>query len=288
MSRRSLFDIIQESDSYADKFLNDFIYTTEKLAENGNRKPSKTFKPSSIKCGRGAVLQVMGAELDKTTKSHNLFFICENGTQTHLLIQSLVTKMKTLGLNWEYEDVAKYVKDNNIPLEVISKMDISKGEYETKLFSKKFNCRFLCDGLLSYTDSRGKKHYMILEIKTIASHSFWGLKDVADKHKQQAISYCTLLHVDSILFLYQERDMMNKKTFLYTPTTEEKQEWISKLQYLNECVKSKIVPPKPIEADSKFCVYCQYKNTCKTIGKGVYLSVGNETWLGGDVAIEPS
>ena len=129
---------------------------------------------------------------------------------------------------------------------------------------------------------------MIFEIKTIASHSFWRLKDVADKHKQQAISYCTLLHVDSILFLYQERDMMNKKTFLYTPTTEEKQEWIGKLQYLNECVKSKIVPPKPIEAGSKFCVYCQYKNTCKTIGEGAYLSAGNETWLGGDVAIEPS
>ena len=264
MSRKSLFDIIKTATSnndIADNFLNDFVYTIEKSDADNQRKPSKAFKPSNLRCNRSSVLEVMGADIDKTKNTHNLISICRNGTDTHLAIQEYVNKMKEYNLDWEFVDVAKYVEDNNIPLEIVSKMDIENGIYETKVMSKEYNIRCLCDGLLKHDNQ-----YIILEIKTIGSRPFWKLDDVLEKHKQQAISYCTLFRVDSIIFLYQERDLLNKKAFLYKPTQKEKDDWVSKMKYLNDCVSKNIVPAKPIEADSKFCQYCNYKTICKSIG----------------------
>ena len=269
MSRKSLFEIIKNANndnSLADSFLNDFIYTIEKSDMDNKRKPSRSFKPSNLRCNRASVLGVMGAKLDDTKTTHNLIAICRNGTDTHLAIQEYVNKMKDYGLDWTFEDVAQYVKEYNIPLTIVKEMDIEHGIYETKLTSEQYNIHFLCDGLLSYTDSKGIKKYIILEIKTIGSRAFYGLKGVAEKHKQQAISYCNLLNVDSILFLYQERDMLNKKVFQYTPSKKEKDDWVDKMNRLNQYAKDNLVPAKPIEADSKFCQYCKYKTLCKQIG----------------------
>lgn len=73
MSRKSLFEIIKNANndnSLADSFLNDFIYTIEKSDMDNKRKPSRSFKPSNLRCNRASVLEVMGAKLDdtKTTK----------------------------------------------------------------------------------------------------------------------------------------------------------------------------------------------------------------------------
>lgn len=264
MSRKSLFEIIKNANndnSLADSFLNDFIYTIEKSDMDNKRKPSRSFKPSNLRCNRASVLEVMGAKLDDTKTTHNLIAICRNGTDTHLAIQEYVNKMKNYGIDWEFVDVGKYIEENNIPLEITRRMDISNGVYETKVNSKEYNIHCLCDGLLRHD---GK--YILLEIKTIGSRPFYRLNDVLEKHKQQAISYCTLFRVDSIIFLYQERDLLNKKAFLYKPTQKEKDDWVSKMKYLNDCVSKNIVPAKPIEADSKFCQYCNYKTICKSIG----------------------
>lgn len=255
----------QEKQDIAKEFLDDYIYAVEKIDKEERKIPSKSFKPSSLACSRGAVIQALGIEPDEPKNTHNIIDICKNGTNTHLQIQEVVDKMISQKLDWKFCDVGSYVKENNINLSIISDMNKESGEYETKLFSEKYNIRFLCDGLLQHN-----KKYYILEIKTISSRQFWNLKDVLEKHKQQAISYCCLLHIDSVIFLYQERDIMNKKTFLFTPTQKEKENWVKRLEYLNDCVNKKYIPEKPKEADSKFCQYCNYKTYCKQIGKKGY------------------
>lgn len=103
MSRKSLFEIIKNANndnSLADSFLNDFIYTIEKSDMDNKRKPSRSFKPSNLRCNRASVLEVMGAKLDDTKTTHNLIAICRNGTDTHLAIQEYVNKMKNYGIDW--------------------------------------------------------------------------------------------------------------------------------------------------------------------------------------------
>ena len=158
MSRKSLYEIIKnanDKDKLADRFLNDFIYTIETLDEHEQKKPSKAFHPSNLNCDRSSVLEVMGADIDGNKKTHNLISICRNGTSTHLMVQEYVSKMTSLGLNWVFEDVAKYVAENNIPLKIASNMNIDSGVYETKIVSEEYNIRGLCDGLLSYKDKDG-------------------------------------------------------------------------------------------------------------------------------------
>ena len=172
-----------------------------------------------------------------------------------------------MGFGWNYEDVGEYIKENNIDLEVVEPSDFEHGVYETKFYSKKYNVRFLCDGLLSYTDKRGNKEYMIFEIKTCGRNKFYALKDVLDEHKDQGICYCTLLGVKKELFFYSERDMMGKKAFIFEPTEKDKEALIKKLEYGNECVQNNIVPKKPSEsADNKFCQYCNYQHICQQHG----------------------
>lgn len=264
MKRKSLYEIIRvanDKNKLAERFLNDFIYTIETLDEP--HQPSRAFHPSNLACARSSVLEVMGVAINPKKKTHNLISICKNGTNEHLAIQEQIYKMKKLGLNWEFEDVAKYVKDNNIDLDIINHMNIEDRIYETKFYSKEYNVRGLCDGLLSYKDDSGNKQYVLLEIKTINSRMFYKMKDILDRHKVQAVSYCTLLGVDSIIFLYEDRDLLNKKTYLYTPTKADKENWKKRMTFLNDCVKNNIIPEKPAGAS---CNYCDYVKVCKKLG----------------------
>ena len=109
---------------------------------------------------------------------------------------------------------------------------------------------------------------MILEIKTCGSGKFYPMKDVLEEHKQQAICYCILLHLDKVLFFYSERDMLSKKAFIYEPTKKEKEELIKKLEYGNKCVENKIIPSRPPQANNKFCQWCNWYQICQEHGEG--------------------
>lgn len=75
MSRKSLFDLVQNSKEpdIAEKFKSDYIYTLEHLEEE--HVPSRTFKPSSIKCIRSGVYQCLGIPQDSVPQSQVLYEI---------------------------------------------------------------------------------------------------------------------------------------------------------------------------------------------------------------------
>ena len=94
---------------------------------------------------------------------------------------------------------------------------------------------------------------------------YYKMNDILPKHRVQAVSYCSLLQVDAVIFLYVERDLLNKKTFYYKPTKQEKSAWKKRMTFLNDCVKNKIIPEKPAGIN---CQYCGYKKLCKKLGEG--------------------
>lgn len=260
MSRVNLMTMLknatQPKTDYSKKFCTDFIFAIEKLANDNNRLPTPTLKPSSLRCLRSGFFQVKEAPCNSSS-SYNLVGICEGGTFIHEMVQSKVVQMKEMGVDWEYINVADYVREHKLDLSILKECDFEKGNFETKLQHNEYNVRFLADGIIKHKDK-----YFILEIKSISSNGFFKLKEVPEKYKTQAVSYSMLLGLDTVIFLFVDRDLFNMKAFEYTPSLKEKHQWLEDLTYVNDCVKDNIVPKKPIQASPHFCAYCNYKALC--------------------------
>lgn len=235
-------------------FINDLKRSIELNDEKNSREPSKTYKPSSMNCIRQSYYQIIGAPRDISNSSYSLIGICNSGTDIHSRTQIAVDCMKDNGMDCEYIDVADFVKQRNLEYLTV----VSKNGMETKLYHKKYNMSFLCDGIIRY-----KGHYYILEIKTESSYKFMNRKDVDESHYNQATAYSLAFGIDQVLFVYISRDVLDMKAFMFNVTDEMKQNLIG---YIDECdgyISRLIAPPKPEDVAKKTCSYCEYKSQCK-------------------------
>lgn len=258
MSRRSLFDLInnaqKEEKDYASEFLTDLIYSIEKYDKLNEHINSKTVSPSSMKCLRAMVFKLLGKPKDKAKIPYTLIHICESGSQRHEALQKAILNMKDMGIDCEYVNVKDYVTEHNLPLRVGTESDFENGIYETHLYDDKNRISFLCDGIIKY---KGK--YFILEIKTESAGKFMKQKDVMAEHKYQATAYSLLLDIPDVMFLYENRDVLNKKVYIYTPTKQEKDKLQQKILSAIDYADKNEIPPKPVEVG---CRYCSYKEVC--------------------------
>lgn len=235
-------------------FLSDLKASIEKQDEKNKRKPSKSYKPSSLHCIRNMYFQITGAELESDRASCELVGICESGTDRHDRIQKAVMAMKNTGIDCEYVDVGKYVIENNLTdLKIIS-----KNGNETKLFNEKLNMSFLCDGIIRY-----KSRYYILEIKTETSNKFWDRAAMNPEHILQGTAYSLNFNIDEVIFLYECRDNCAKKSYILNVTDEMKKNLMDKIKNCNAYVSDNVVPPKPDDITRKTCLYCNYSKLCK-------------------------
>lgn len=235
-------------------FLRDLKTSIEKDACKDVRVASKTYKPSGMNCIRFMWFQMIGAEPRAESRSSELEGICESGTDRHERIQNAICRMKDNGIDCEYIDVEEYVNAHNLDdLEIVEK----KGN-ETKLYNKRYNLSFLCDGIIRY---RGK--YYILEIKTETSNKFWNQTDVMNEHKLQGTAYSLSFAIDDVLYLYECRDNCVKKSFMLHVTSDMKQDLVAKIIECDDYVESKTCPPKPTDLPKTACSYCNYSEECK-------------------------
>ncbi|MBR3644931.1 MAG: hypothetical protein IKN54_00790 [Lachnospiraceae bacterium] len=249
-----LIDTAKETLPPEQDFLNDLKRSIELTADKGQRLPSKTYKPSGMNCIRASYYQIMGAQPDESSSNYTVVGICNSGTDIHVRIQTAVEQMKENGMDCEYIDVAQFVKDRNLDYLNI----VSKNGMETKLYHKKLNMSFMCDGIIRY-----KGHYYILELKTENSYKFMNRKDVDPSHYHQGTAYSIAFGLDQVLFVYINRDVLDMKAFMFNVTNEMKQDLIG---YIEECdgyVSRMIAPPKPENVAKKTCSYCSYKTQCR-------------------------
>lgn len=252
-----LINTVKETLPPEQDFLNDLKRSIEITADKDTRLPSKTYKPSGMNCIRQSYYQIMGIEPDPSSSSYSMVGICNSGTDIHVRIQTAVEQMKENGMDCEYIDVADFVKQRNLDYLDI----VSKNGMETRLYHKKLNMSFMCDGIIRY-----KGHYYILELKTESSFKFINRKSVDNSHYHQGIAYSLAFGIDEVLFVYINRDVLDMKSFMFNVTPEMKTELVS---YIEECdgyVNRKIAPPKPDDVPKKVCSYCSYKTQCKKDG----------------------
>lgn len=259
MARDSLRNVCRLIDAANTKvspeqaFLADLKRSIEKSADKEARKPSQTYKPSSMNCIRNMYYQVIGVEQDPSQSAYCSVGICNSGTDIHIRIQKAVDDMKNNGIDCEYIDVADYVKSRNLDyLEIVEKSGM-----ETKLYYKDLNMSFLSDGIIRY-----KNHYYILEIKTESSFK-WNTRDNVDPtHYKQGTAYSIAFKLPEVLFLYVNRDVLDMKAYMFVPTDEMKQDLVGMITECDGYVSRMICPPKPENVQKKTCSYCGYKTLC--------------------------
>ena len=239
------------------QFLNDLRVSIEKEDEKGSRKPSKSYKPSSMHCIRNMYYQVTGADQASERATSELVGICESGTDRHERIQRAVMAMKSNGIDCEYVNVGEYVMNHGLTHLTI----VSQQGNETKLFNNDLKMSFLCDGIIRY-----KGIYYILEIKTETSGKFWERKAVNPDHILQGTAYSVSLGINKVLFLYECRDNCSKKTFMLDVTDEMKQDLVGKISNCEMYVQQNLVPPKPLDLGKNTCAYCPYSKRCEKDG----------------------
>lgn len=270
--QRLILNSNKKEESVADSFVSDFKYVISRYESEHQEKPSPTYKPSSMRCIRNMYFQRTGQDIDEYKINPSLVAIGESGTDRHKSIQHWVMRMKDYGVDCEWVDVVDYLTQENLldNFEVLN-----KGKYETKLEHKYLHIRFLCDGIIKY-----KNEYYILEIKTETSVKWQSRREINEEHIEQGVAYSTLLHIDNVLFLYENRDFCDWKSFILNVSDTMKMEYI--LNPINSCeryIKSNKVPPIPAVAGTKYCRYCLYKNACKVIGQTEDISNQHEEHL---------
>lgn len=221
-------------------------------------KPSRTYKPSSMKCIRNMYYQVIGADQDKqSSKTSDFYGICDSGTDRHERIQNAISKMKEYGVDCEFVDVVEFVKENNLPLTIQSKKD-----YEVKLYDEKRNIVFLCDGIIKYRNT-----YYIIEIKTESSYKWMDRKAMDPEHRVQAYTYSLEFGIDKVIFIYENRDFCTKKSFLVNVTDENRQYIENRITICQSYVEKKTPPPIETDITKHICQYCDYKTICRVDNK---------------------
>lgn len=265
MARSSLKNIcrlVQEATTQLpleQSFLADLKRSIELTDKANARMPSKTYKPSSMNCIRNMYYQRVGMAQDEGESSYTLIGICNSGSDTHQRIQQAVLDMKSNGIDCEYIDVSRFVLQRGLDkLTIVQYPSFELKQFETKLFHNELNMSFLCDGIVYY---KGK--YYILELKTESVNKWVMRKGVDPKHYMQATAYSIALGLPDVIFVYINRDMMDMKAFLFTPTDDMKSELIGKITNCETYVEKGETPPKPMDVLKSTCDYCPYKTKCR-------------------------
>jgi len=227
----------------------------EQTANKEAYKPSRKYKPSSLKCIRNMYYQMIGADIEDDDTRYNLVGICESGTDIHERMQKHIADMKSNGYDCEYIDVETFIKQYNLNHLIVTGKN---GEMETKLAWNDMKMSFACDGIILY-----EGEYHIVELKTETSQKFQTRFDIAPEHRDQARAYSLAFGLPSVWFIYVCRNNSDFRVLEYIPTAEEKQSIVDKIKTCDDYVEKHITPPMQ-QMDESVCQYCKYKNRCKS------------------------
>lgn len=223
-----------------------------------NTMPSKTVKPSSLGgCLREQWLMLQGASQDVGLLEKAVDIgIQQSGNDRHNRLQNACQNASRFRIPIIWLDPADEValaQQHGINT-IIKRRDGN----ELLCFNSDYCMNFKCDGIIMYREQK-----YILEIKTEEYMKFNCRIGPEPKHEYQAVAYSLCFGIDKVLFLYEDRNLLAKKSYEVIVTEDKKQEVKERIKQILLYNDLKITPPKE---DAKKCTYCKYKQTCRKYG----------------------
>lgn len=230
----------------------------QKYKESEERKPSRTFAPSSFRCDRLSFFRLRGVDPDPAVEINtSLEFSAMLGTACHEEIQKNLKN--AIGDQWV--DVPTFLtsahKLSRDPYDYVIR---KYGELETQIEFFNPPVKFSCDGIIKI----GGEFYL-LEIKTSEYQSFKALKEPKPQHIDQIKCYCSLLELHKALVLYQDRLYGDTKCYEITVQDYEMHEIYDRMNKILDYVDKNIAPPR-LPSGDYWCTYCKYKKRCSQWG----------------------
>jgi len=133
---------------------------------------------------------------------------------------------------------------------------ISQRGHETKLVHDAYNMSFMCDGLILFRST-----LYVLEVKTELARKWHLRTQPAQKAVVQGACYALCLGVPDILYVYENRDTLQKKVFTLHVTDEmTKTLVLDVMEEVNRALETQEPPPRTV--DTAECKYCMFSHTC--------------------------
>ena len=238
------------------KFLDRYEAFVKSQALKRLSAPSScTFAPSSFRCPRKSWFRLRGVSKDELKDvDMTLEYTAEVGTARHQVIQSNLQAM--LGEDWL--DVDTYLATHPIRYQYTC---VQSG-YETKVSIVSPPVSFACDGII-----RLDGVVYLLEIKTCDRSAFDQLTAPKPVHMDQIKCYSTMLNIDRVIFIYEDRQFGELKVFEVKVADFEKQAILHSMNDIMQAVNDNLAPSKVAGAWSDYmCKNCEYSKKCRDWG----------------------
>lgn len=218
--------------------------------ENTQRpyKPSRWYKPSGLGCVKKMYFERIGEPIVQKG-GFQLIGMGEVGTHRHEDLQEYFFKMQKVNKELKWINVEEYLKENPVEGTIVDNSFI-KNKYETKCKNELLQLSFLSDGLIEYEGT-----LYILEIKTESMFKFNKQEKQFPDHEIQAACYAMSLGVKDVMFLYEDRDSLDKKMYHFTVTEDIEDYVVERIQYVEDCVRKGTEPKE--KCSSSYCQYCK-------------------------------
>lgn len=239
----------------------DFYETNlkDKSLDDLSKPYHRSFAPSSFRCDRRSWFRLRGVTPDvPKTLDYQLQFSADIGTACHRILQRNLSKF--LGDDWI--DVRQYLKSINPEYKYTVTKDEDSLEYFIEI-SDPWPIRFACDGVIRW---KGKLY--LLEIKTADFESWRNLTDPKDQHVDQVKCYASLMKLQGVLFVYQDRSYGGLKCYEVSVSEKDSESVFYRLSYVMDMV-SKNLAPEPLPKGDPWCTanMCPYYKKCAEYGR---------------------
>lgn len=252
----SAMNLARFNSSTSSDFLEDYEDAWKARIRKEQEEQSRpTIAPSSFRCARKTWFRLRETKPDSVPNPDmTLDFTAQIGTACHRVLQNQIKDM--LGDGWI--SISDYFESIHFPYTY--ELTPSEDSLETKVFIPNLKLAFSVDGVVKYKD----KLYLI-EIKTSDYNSFKNLREPKAEHISQVICYATVLGIENVLFIYQDRMYGELKVYERTVSKYEMESTWSKIFYLlNNYEKN--LPPEKLPVGDKWCNSCPYSVKCKQWG----------------------
>lgn len=214
-------------------------------------------KPSKMGCDRQMYYILTKATPNAvSTVDPKLVLIQKTGTFIHSMLQEAMAKAAPQGIVFrDPKEVAQLAAEKGINTKIVPATHSTDNPYEVHCYNEDYDLSFMWDGAVYFKDLN-----TIIEIKS-EDHFKWMKRTRPDDgHIEQATCYSLGLGINTVIFLYVNRNYMSIKAYKVTITDDMRQEVKDHITSVKGKVAAKELPAK---VTCKSCKYCDYTKACK-------------------------
>lgn len=236
------------------------IETSLKLLNPPSRSTRPNIKPSKLQCERQMYYILTQAPTDPIRSTDpKLIMMQKVGTFMHSLIQEALASShaKAQGIIFRTpEDVVAGAALRGLHTRIVPSTHSRTNQYECHSYNEDYGISFMWDGGIYFRDTKA-----IIEIKSEEHFKHMKRMKPDPEHIEQATCYSICLGIDTVIFLYVDRNYMTIKSYQVEIDDMMKSEVIAKINRVKQAVADRVLPAKC--EGKKPCKYCDYCKACK-------------------------